>query len=210
MQHRQNLQEGSSRVIIIAFVLLLLAIVAGYFFMRGRSGTATSMMDTTSPTAAVSSAPAGPVEGSILDILGKGSSLECDIKVPAKEGQPSPFSTGKLWTTGTTGRSTLSGAVSGVAMEANAIYKDKTVYTWIITNGTKMGFKVSPEEAANANAKMTPQQMQQAEQYKQKMIFNCHAWTVDQSKFVLPTDVVFKDQSVPSAPSITIPAMMGR
>ncbi|HUQ84906.1 MAG TPA: hypothetical protein VM077_01155 [Candidatus Limnocylindrales bacterium] len=138
-----------------------------------------------------SAVPSGDTTSTFPDIIGRGQDLECDWKLPTA-GPENPFGTGKLYTTGSKGRSEIKGTTNGIAIEADAIYKDDSAYTWITVAGTTTGFKFSKSELESMNTEMTVEQKQQAEQIRNKMIFQCKPWTPDESKFALPTGVEFK------------------
>lgn len=188
-------QRGFAPVSLVLLVAVLILGAAGaYYYSSHRTPSSSSSTSDANPramtlTSQPTEALSGEVSSNLTDIVGRGQNLECDIKVPVEAGNNNPFNTGKLWTTGRQGRSTLTAQVSGMTMEANAVYKEGTAYSWVITNGVKMGFKFSPDAT---HTTMTAQQRQQAEQAKQRMLFNCHSWTPDQSKFTLPSDVEFR------------------
>lgn len=128
----------------------------------------------------------------IPDIVGRGQSLACDWKLPVEAGE-SPFNHGKLWTTDSKGRSTMSADISGMVMEAHAVYQGNTAYTWMLVGDQKIGMKFSPSELDAMSSSMTAQERQQAEQISRSMRFNCQPWSPDETKFILPSDVDFRD-----------------
>lgn len=192
----------SSLMIAIGIGVVALVGLGGFYMMRRStpaiptsttpSATTTTDASPTSETSDTGTTTAGEIAGTFDSLISRGQSLECDWRVPVQT-EDNPFGAGKLWTTGSQGRSTIMTTINGMTMEANAIYKDNAAYTWMNFNGTKMGFKMSVDASAEAASTMTDQQRQQAEQIRQEMIFNCKPWTVDPSKFVLPTDVEFKE-----------------
>lgn len=133
----------------------------------------------------------GEVTTSLPDVIRQGQDLECDFKLPVSTAE-NPFNTGKLWTTGGKGRSTISTSVSGVSMEANALYQNNTAYAWVTVGGQKSGLKFSPETLNDADHSMTMQERQQAEQFRSSMLFHCVPWTPDETTFILPSDVEFE------------------
>jgi hypothetical protein len=189
------LSKGFSAVSIIVILAALAVIGGGVYYLWSESSPATQS-SSEAPTAGSSdieeSIETGEFRSTLPRIVGRGESLECDWRMPV-ENPDSPFSTGKLWTTGNQGRSAISGSINGASMEANAIYKDNAAYSWMEFSGVKMGFKFSQSEIDSMNNAMTAEQKQQAEQIRQEMIFSCKPWTPDASKFTLPTDVEFKE-----------------
>ncbi len=209
MRQEKGLQSGFSRTLVIVVFLLLLVAIAGLLYLM-RGGTSKSMKNSEQSKQAVTPKKNNPNEGNISGVISSGYDLECELKVPVKAGQQNPFSTGKLWATKGKARSVMTGTTNNMAIEANAIYNEKTMYIWTVINGAKSGFKVNLAEAIKEDGKVTQQQKDQAEQYSQNMVSGCHPWSVDQSKFTLPTGIQFKEQSLPSVPSVSIPAMMNR
>jgi hypothetical protein len=193
-----KLEKGFSAIGLIIVLLCLAAIGAGVYYLWTES-SAPSSQSTAAPEtpeyaqATVAAAPTtGEFRSSLPRLVNRGDSLECDWRMPT-EMPDSPFNTGKLWTMGNQGRSSINGNFNGVAMEANAIYKDSAAYTWMTFNAAKTGYKFSQSTLDSMNNNMTPEQMQQSQQIREEMIFNCRAWTPDPTKFVLPTDVTFKE-----------------
>lgn len=125
------------------------------------------------------------------DVIGKGQNLECDWHLPTSSAA-NPFGIGKLYTTGNKGRSMIKGTTNGIDIDANVIYKDDAAYSWVIVAGSTVGYKFDKAELQKMASEMTPEQKQQAEQIRAKMIFSCKSWTPDESKFVLPAGVEFK------------------
>lgn len=188
-------QKGVSTVVIVV-ILAIILLAAGAFFMMKKpvpstsdSSTTPEKMESTKTEPTVST---GEMSGTFDELVGKGQSLECDFVLPSSDGKPNPFGTGKLYTTGSKGRSMMKGNTSGMSMEANAIYKDGVAYSWVKVGETTMGFKFDKDKMKEMSSGMTPQQKQQGEQFRQKMNFKCKPWTPDESKFILPTGVEFK------------------
>jgi len=187
---RNRFSQGFSAVIALIIAAVVIVGIVGAVMMRRGSTSAPSTASDRSTTETAS--PTGDMSSTITDLVARGQSLECDFKMPTVTGQPNPFGTGKLYTTGKKGRSMISGNASGMNMEANAIYEDETAYSWITVAGTTMGFKFDKDKMDSMSSEMTPEQKQQAEQVRASMLFQCKPWTPDESKFVLPTGVEFK------------------
>ena len=185
------MQKGIAPLVFIV-IIAAIALVGGavWYFIAG-PGSSSPSTSTPERTRESSAGTIGEVTDTMDALIGRGENLECDWRMPASSGE-TPFTTGKLYTTGNKGRSHMSGNVSGVAMAGNAIFRDGTVYTWMEFAGQKMGFKMDPDELRDANMSMTPEERQQAEQIRAEMIFNCRPWTPDESQFALPADVTFR------------------
>ncbi len=189
-------QKGVSGVLIIIIAAVFL-IGVGAFVMMRRSPSSTSTTPSTATEHSTDAmtkeaVPTGDISGTYTDIVRKGQNLECDFVLPSSGEAPNPFGTGKLYTTGSKGRSMMSGNTSGMSMEASAIYKDETAYSWVKVGETTMGFKFDKEKMNAMSKDLTPQQIQQGEQFRAKMDFKCKPWTPDNSMFELPVGVEFK------------------
>lgn len=181
----------------VTVIIAVVAIVGALTFFLMRSTTSSGITsgmplsdapaEETVPTQALND-----TQTTIPDIIGRGEDLECEWKLPANA-EETPFNKGKLWTSGNQGRSTIDTDINGIKVQANAIYKDSTAYSWMEVNGTKLGFKYPQRSLDEYNDKMTPQERQQAEQIRQEMIVTCDPWTVDETKFALPEDVSFRE-----------------
>lgn len=189
------MQRGFTPMIVIAIVvaLLILGGAGWYLFMRAGSPTAAETMtaeqNAMQPKKVTADSPATPE--TMASVIERGENLQCDWRLPVENAQ-NPFNSGKLYTTSSMGRSHIAGNVSGISMESNAIYRDGSVYSWTIIGGTKTGFTMNPAQLKDANASMTAEQKQQAEQIRSQMIFDCQPWTPDAAQFTVPTDVTFR------------------
>ena len=182
----------SATAIIVVIAVILLA--AGAFFMMKKSPSGTSPSTATekmTPEKKESAVSSGDTTSTFADVIGKGQNLECDWHLPTSSAA-NPFGTGKLYTTGNKGRSMIKGTTNGIDIDANVIYKEDVAYSWVIVAGTTVGYKFDKAELQKMASEMTPEQKQQGEQIRAKMIFSCKSWTPDESKFILPTGVEFK------------------
>ena len=192
-------QQGLAPLVIVIIVAVVALAGAGaYYAMRG-TGSAASTDSTATGSASGTSEETslettGEMKTDLMSLVSKGQNLECTWRMPVAEGEETPFGEGKLWTTGNKGRSTITGNPAGMQMEGNAIYTQETIYSWISSDMFKMGFKFTPETIKELNDGMSAEERQQAEQIRKEMIVNCKSWTPDESKFVVPTDVEFKEQ----------------
>lgn len=190
-----SFQGFSSATLTVVIAIVAVTGLLAFFLMRSTTSSGiTSGIPSSDPSneETVPTQALKDVRTTMPDIIGRGEDLECDWQLP-EEAAETPFNKGKLWTTGNQGRSTIDTDINGIKMQANAIYKENTAYSWMEVNGTKLGFKYSQKSFDEINDKMTPQERQQAEQIRQAMIVSCEPWSVDESKFVLPEDVTFRD-----------------
>lgn len=195
-----NVNEKGFSIIGFLVVLAALAVIGGgVYYLWVESTPAEVAQSITNPSSdesvqtTVAAAPTtGEFRSSLPRLVGRGDTLECDWRMPVEQPE-SPFNTGKLWTMGNNGRSQINATVNGVEMEANAIYKDNTAYTWMTFNSEKMGFTFTQQTLEAQSDSMTPEQKRQSAQIREEMIFNCRAWNPEPNKFVLPSDITFRE-----------------
>lgn len=184
--------KGFAPMLLLLAVVVILLAAGLWFFLSGKTiSTPATANPEANKNVTQPTLPEGDITSTMPDIIARGQNLVCDWKFPV-ESTENPFNTGKLWTNGSNGRSSVTGTVSGMSMEADALYTDDTIYSWINVGGTKTGIKFNQDEITEMNNSMTPQEKQQAEQVRASMIFHCEPWTPDASKFVVPTDITFQ------------------
>ncbi len=177
-------------------LLLLVLVALGAFFLLNKSKTGVTPQTsttTTQPTLAPT-AQTGATEDTFFGMIKSGQSLECTWQ---SKDQTSNMEPGKVWFGGGMARSmfkTKAGA-TGDAVEANAIMRDGKVYTWVQLAGiAPMGFMMDQQQVTAMGKNLTPQEVQQAQQYQQKVNFSCKPWVVDATQFSLPSNVQFRSQ----------------
>lgn len=192
-------EKGFSFIGFLVVLAALAVIGGGVYYLWVESTPAEvansitdSVTDETVQTTVAAAPTTGEFRSSLPRLVGRGDTLECDWRMPVEQPE-SPFNTGKLWTMGNNGRSQITATVNGVDMEANAIYKNDSAYTWMTFNSEKMGFKFSKEKLESEAASMTPEQQRQSAQIREEMIFNCRAWNPEPAKFALPSDITFRE-----------------
>lgn len=199
---RASFQQGFAFISVIVAVVLIGAITAvGYSaYTKNQKAafntsveTASTGSDSTATVSTTSDTDASLREDTtFLEVIARGENLECDWTTPNTE---NPM-LGKLYTTAGKARSsaTSSQAVAGMSIQADAVYKDNGVSGWLTMNGSVMpqGFKFTEAELKDMGDDLTEEQKQQGELYRQNMQFDCKPWSVDQTKFELPSGVTFE------------------
>ena len=133
--------------------------------------------------------------GSLKEMLGLGKKVECSWQFDDPEGKSS--STGTVWVDGDRSRSEVSVKVEGeegTDMDMISISDGKMNYMW--SRGQKTGSKFDIAEMEKLSQEMKVDQsdnyQNQAQSDWEKMYdYKCKAWRVDESKFLVPTDVEF-------------------
>ncbi len=197
--------SGSKNIIIIAIVVVLLLLGAGIYYVLGKSmHQGSEMVKHISP---VTPTPKDAF-ASIQDALAKSMSLRCDY-------------------TDTTGKKVITYIKSGViradvsgqvpSANGSVIMKDKKMYFWNGKQGFVMTFDMGGMMAGTAAAAPSMMQkpssapipdgsslMKNLETYKKY----CKVATVDDTLFIIPTDVVFTDMSKTMPGGAGVPSSM--
>ena len=191
--------KGFSAIGFLISIASLAVIGGGVYYLWTESShpelseNGSAQQSSASINATVAAAPTtGEFRSSLPKLVARGDALECHWRVQS-DAPESPFNAGKLWTMGDMGRSTINATVNGVPIEATAIYKDNAAYTWMTFNADKKGFRFSQSKLEGLDRSLTTQQIQQADQVRREMIFNCRAWNPETEKFELPADVTFNE-----------------
>lgn len=170
---------------VVVGALILLAGVGGFFLLNNKS----QKQAPASQTANQNSTPSS-TEASIKSLLASKSPKQCD------------FSDNNVGTSSFTGTVFVAnGKASGEfnvktqagSMVSHMISDGTTAYIW--TGNTKQGFKIS---LAGAQASAGSTKDSQSVDVNKTFNFKCKDWVVDDSKFVLPTDVTFSSIAVPN------------
>ncbi len=141
---------------------------------------------------------------SVKEMLKSGKSLECTFS-STDTGQGATQS-GKMYVDGAKARIRTETEVitnsTGVKSEAYMITDGNYGYSWSSID-PKAGIKFNLNESSSVNS--TDKSGQNTEDLDQKIDFDCHNWSVDNSKFDLPAGVKFTDfdQMMKSIPTNT-------
>lgn len=173
--------------LILPIVLVLLVLLAGggaYFMMHKSSQSATSQ---TAPAANPTQATAATTQGTLKNLLTAGKPQTCTF-------DNNKGSTGTVYVA--TGRMAgdFTTTTQGNTVTAHMIVDSGYSYVW--TGMTKIGFKISLAEAQKAEANASTNQ---SVGLNETVSYSCKDWTVDASKFTLPTDVTFSTFNIPGA-----------
>ncbi|MCD4740409.1 hypothetical protein K8R43_04440 [archaeon] len=126
--------------------------------------------------------------GSMQDLIALGNSIRCTFSGSDDE---VTFS-GVIYVAGKKARNDVDATVDGKKISTHVIAEDKWFYTWSSMdphNGIKMYINMTDEEL---------KELGEGNPYAEQEVdydFQCWPWIVDNSKFVLPSDVTFTDMS---------------
>lgn len=134
--------------------------------------------------APVESTESGQFNGSIVDLASRGGNYECTFASRTDVAD----STGTVYISGIKIRGdfmTTTKVAGNLKIESHMISDGEFVYTW--SAGTLTGFKV----AVSAESNPTSTESSASFDYNQKLDYDCKAWTVEETKFMVPTDIKF-------------------
>lgn len=187
--------------LIIAAIIVVILILAGAFYVLGKS----KKSQTETPTSQATQAPSAEQSGTIKSLLAMGKDAACDVSYSGEGNETS----GKIYVSG----KKMSGDFSikladGKTMDSHMIQDETYIYSWssVYPQGTKMKVETptaSPTPASSGQP--AGPNLDQQVQYK------CSPWGVDASKFTPPANVKFLDISTmtKTTPSQTQPASGG-
>lgn len=169
----------------IAAVIVVLLILAGAFYVLGKS----KKTQTETPASQATEAPESEQSGSIKSLLSMGKNVACDVSYDMDQNKTS----GKVYVSG----GKMSGDFSittadGKTMDTHMIQDETYIYSWssIAPQGTKMKI-----EAADASPTAAPSGQPASLNVDQQVKYKCSPWSVDSSKFTPPSNVQFMDIS---------------
>lgn len=136
--------------------------------------------NTTSPDISVD----GKFNGSVNDLIARGGDYECSFTHSTDVSD----STGTVFISGKKMRGDFNSTTklaANIKMESHMISDGEFMYNW--SSAMPTGFKV----AITKNESSTSTSGSQGLDYNQKLDYDCKAWMVDASKFVVPTEIKF-------------------
>ncbi len=170
--------------LVIAAVIVVLLILAGAFYVLGKS----KKTQTETPASQATEAPESEQSGSIKSLLSMGKNVACDVSYDMDQNKTS----GKVYVSG----GKMSGDFSittadGKTMDTHMIQDETYIYSWssLIPQGTKMKVEAAASPTAVPSGQPASLNVDQQVKYK------CSPWSVDSSKFTPPTNVKFMDFS---------------
>jgi len=174
----------SRKFLIIGGVVIAVLAIGGLAYWRTSAGGGTN-------TAIKPSS--NEVKNSILGISGGGAAQECTMNYSSSSGS----GTGKIYTDGNgQGRYIFTTkSEQGNTGEVNQVLKDKTAYAWVTTNGKTIGFKINTESTNSGSTSSSSSGSTGGPSLNDNFDMNCQPWTVDTSKFEVPSDINFLDAS---------------
>ncbi len=126
---------------------------------------------------------------SLKSLLATGKDQMCTYNLTTQDGKGS--GTGTFYITKNKSRGDIQAVVSGGNTTSHIISMDDTAYFWIDDSDTafKMNIDQSSTASSSSQAPIDPNT-----NYK----FDCKPWTVDQSKFTVPSTITFREFVMPA------------
>lgn len=171
----------------VGVVAVVVIIGALWYFSAGNgAGILSGVMmpgdGAAAPQTAQQQTPGG-TSMSLRALLASGESQVCTFDETIAD---TPTS-GIVYVGGGQARTDFSATQQGTSMSVHIVSDGEDMYTWI--DGMKDGFK------ASMTAEMPDAARQQGFDPDKSMEYHCQAWTVDESMFVKPADVNFRDMA---------------
>ncbi len=176
--------------LIIAIVVVLIVLVGaiGYKLMSSKSKTmpqAQMQKPTTMQTAKPQTVNRNAITGTILSLIEGGKTISCTITYPDNKG------TGTIYVGSNkkfAGDFNMKGT-NNANVVAHMVSDGTYMYMW--SAAMPMGIKMSLLAARNAASNTQNQSVN----LNQNVSMQCNPWTVDESKFTIPTNISFTDMS---------------
>ncbi len=165
---------------IVGIIVAILVILAAIYFIGMRKDND----DNNKTESEISQQDSAEVES-------KPESMSLKDLAAANKNQTCTFSTtdsnysseGTIYTAGGKFRGDFKSTAQNQTTLSHMIYDSKDAYMWM--DGSTTGFKLSIDAAAQADAS------KQSFDANQKLNYDCDSWSVDSSKFELPSNVQF-------------------
>jgi len=161
---------------------IAIAIVIAIFsyFMFGKSS-----QSPTGPTEVGTNTQSGESmsKGTIKSLFSGGKNQTCNIKYPEDQ----QMGQGTVYVSGEKFRGEFTTVAEGKTMDYNMIQDGGYMYSW--SSASPQGTKMQISELEKANASPTSGQVD----LDSEVDLNCSGWSVDESKFQVPTNITFTD-----------------
>jgi hypothetical protein len=174
----------NSKAIIAVIIVIILIIIGGAYLMLSSRAKVQPQTQTAKTQTAKPQQTTNSLKGTILGLLSGGKTVSCQVTYPDNKGTGTFYVSsdkkfaGDFVMKGTDGKETNGHVVS-----------DGT-YMYIWSSGLSMGMKMSLAAAKNTN-----QVNNQSFNVNSEVTMNCSNWTVDPSKFTVPSNIQFRDVS---------------
>lgn len=193
MNKQENSDRGSKMIIWVVLVLLIL-ILGGWYFMKGKSEGLTSQTSSESKTevsnvGGVQAVDSSSGSGSLAELWKRGGNHMCTITMADALFK----SSGTVYVSGNKVRADFNMTMAEMGnkpVTSSMIQKDGEVYTW--TNSYPQGFKMKVPAGTNPTNMTGPNNAGGIDP-SANVKYDCKSWTPDESKFTPPSDIKFME-----------------
>jgi hypothetical protein len=182
---------------IIGIIIIGLIVLGGYFYTRSSNdadtvseteATTSQTNNQTVPVSGTTTEPSKvPTSGkkvAFSEFIKQGGSYSCTVSQTTAEAT----SQGKVFISGDKVRGEFTTTVNGQTMTMSFLALDGYTYTWTSMMPT-MGYKIKSNAQVGANSDAA---MASAWNASSVGDYNCEAWSVDATKFEVPSSVTFR------------------
>jgi len=174
--------KNNLRIIIAVIILIFIVAIGGILFMKySKAPTQPQTINTQSTKTGNNNS----TTASILSLLSGGKNVSCSITYPNNQGAGIVFVSDKKFA----GEFTMKEA-SGREIIGHSVSDGIYVYVW--SSAMPTGIKIS---FADAKSTVQNAQANQGIDINQKVGLKCSPWLPDNSKFIIPSNIEFKDMS---------------
>lgn len=173
-------------------ILIAVIVIAGgaYLFMQNKSG---DEQNKTKGDYSSASTQSTEDNSSLKNLMASGKSQKCTFSSE----DSGVASTGTFYVSGGKSRGDISSNVEGKATTTHMIYDNNSSYVWMDNSSTGFKMAINKDDVKAAQDSSKSQGVDPNKNYK----FNCSGWSTDNSMFSAPTNVEFKDFSIPAIPT---------
>ena len=175
---------------VIWSIVGVVVVVGGYFAFSGsKSDSEVAKTDAVEKTTAVTKTETAGKKMAFADFVKNDGTYKCTVS----QNVSGVVSTGVVYMSGGMVSGLFNTKVQGMSIDSHFIMRDGYSYSWSSAAPT-MGFKskVNTTTGTTASGSNAGQYSFNSEQVGE---YDCQPWTVDQTKFTIPTSVTFTDYS---------------
>lgn len=176
----------NKKIGVIILVVLLVLLGGGAYVMMNKSSKTPTAEGTPTASPTETTAQAALTQGTLKSLMGLAKPQTCTFT------SSDATTTGTVFVTDGKMAGDFTTTKEGNTVTAHMVVSDGYSYLW--TGMTKVGFKVSLAEAQKAEATSTNNQ---GVGLNENVSYSCKDWSVDASKFTIPTDIKFSTFTMP-------------
>lgn len=185
MNQNRIKQSGAGAIVIIVAVIVVIGVIALLWWAFARSNETTDNDQTQETTEPLT------ITGTYFDAVSNGRALQCDWTVDYEGEVMVPK--GTLYTDGANRGLSEATTVGANPKQTYTLVDEQHVYNWVVGGSSTLATKVDRGNVENLPFDEALIDDSQSIDLNAPYIFDCEAWTVDESKLTPPSDVQFVD-----------------